>query len=81
MSEKDELYRLTKEPTHVVVTRYQAGRGVKPIVHSYGPYTHNQAVYQRKKLRESYEEEVAAGTLEVSACKMISTEQDAVRSW
>lgn len=51
---------MANEPkTHVVVTIYIAPKGTM-VVNVYGPYTWNQAKYERKKTMKEYGDKVTA---------------------
>lgn len=58
--------------THVVVTYYRSPKGGL-VQHAYGPFTPQKAWRERKAILESpeYAEDVKAGRLAVSACKML----------
>lgn len=61
-----------REKTHVVTTVYFAGR--KTISHAYGPYTVSKARRVRDEIREKHWQQVNAGHLLVSSCRIIDVD-------
>jgi hypothetical protein len=63
---------------HVVVTVYTGNEtpivrdgNRDAVIHTYGPYTKDQARNERRKMMIEYHNKVSAGTLLISACKII----------